>query len=112
MDGCGARARTRPAPIGERRVLGAATWALTALCALRVAGQVLVVVSGVGWWPAAQHRESGLLPYPALLSAQAVILVALVSVDGQAWRGAGWLMAPRPDSRAGCGGSATRTPAR
>ena len=75
--------------------------ALTLLFAFRVAGQVLVVMLGVGGLPAAEHWESGLLPYPALLAAQAVILVALICVDGQVWRGAGRLVASGHDRPVG-----------
>jgi hypothetical protein len=70
--------------------------ALPVLFALRVLGQALVVFLDVAWLPAVEHWESGLLPYPALLAAQSVILVVLVTVDRQVWQGAGWFVEPRP----------------
>lgn len=78
------------------RAVGAVLWVLSVLFALRVLGQALVVSMDVSWLPAVEHWESGLLPYPLLVTAQAAILVAQVAVGRQVWRGRGWFVRPRP----------------
>ena len=69
---------------------------LSGLFLLRVIGQVLVTYAGVGWLPEEGHWQSGLLPYPALLASQIVILAVMAAIARDAWRGSGWLIASRP----------------
>ncbi len=49
--------------------------ACAALFALRVLGQLLVVVARPGWLPPMEGWQSGLLPYPVLLASQVALLV-------------------------------------
>lgn len=69
---------------------------LTALFFLRVAGQALVALGSVGWLPAMEHWSSGLIPYPALLAIQIVMLVVMVKISTDIWRGKGFFTNPRP----------------
>lgn len=54
--------------------------ACTALFALRVLGQLLVVARAPSWLPPMAGWQSGLLPYPVLLASQGAILVVQVLV--------------------------------
>ncbi len=69
---------------------------LAGLFLLRVVGEVLVTFVGIEWLPAAEHWQSGLLPYPVLLASQAVIVGLLVMVIADVWRGHGRLARSRP----------------
>jgi hypothetical protein len=71
---------------------------LTALFFLRVLGQALVAYASVGWLPAMQHWASGLIPYPALLAIQIVMLVVMIKISTDVWRGKGFFAAPRLSS--------------
>jgi hypothetical protein len=70
--------------------------ALSALFALRVTGQLLVAQGWADWLPSFKQWQSGLLPYPALLASQAVILGLMGTAEWQVWCGQGRLAAPRP----------------
>jgi uncharacterized protein len=65
----------------------AVLWTLLFLFALRVAGQLLVVLHGPRWLPPLEEWQSGLLPYPVLLMTQAAILVVFGIVATQFSRG-------------------------
>ena len=69
---------------------------LGGLFLLRVVGQVLATYAGVSWLPAVEHWQSGLLPYPALLASQIVILGTMGAVIADVWRGKGRFVEPRP----------------
>jgi hypothetical protein len=69
---------------------------LTLLFLGRVVGQALVVFAGVSWLPPVESWYSGLLPYPVLLPAQVVILIAQAIIDRAAWTERAWLRRPRP----------------
>ena len=69
---------------------------LSGLFLLRVVGQVLATYAGVSWLPAVEHWQSGLLPYPALLASQVVILGTMGAVIADVWRGQGRFVEPRP----------------
>ncbi len=56
-------------------------WLLSALFLLRVVGQIVVVVATPQWLPAMDEWQSGLLPYPVLLTAQVLILGAMAKLD-------------------------------
>lgn len=69
---------------------------LQALFLCRVVGQVLVETMAPAWLPDARHWESGLLPYPLLLLAQLVILLAMTAHTRAAWRTSGrWYVTER-----------------
>lgn len=63
---------------------------------LRVAGQALVTYRKVRWLPAVEHWQSGLLPYPALLTSQVAILGTMGAMIAGVWRGVGRFAQPRP----------------
>jgi hypothetical protein len=65
---------------GDRGDAGRASaflWLFTALFALRVLGQVVVLLRGPGWLP--PMEQWNLLPYPLLLPLQLVLLGAMTS---------------------------------
>ena len=69
---------------------------LGGLFLLRVVGQVLTTYAEVSWLPTVEHWQSGLLPYPALLASQVVILGTMGAVIADVWRGQGRFVQPRP----------------
>jgi hypothetical protein len=69
-------------------------WFLLALFALRVAGQLLVAADLAPFLPPMDDWQSGLLPYPALLFSQVVILAVLGWVCVQFSRRQGWAVRP------------------
>lgn len=69
---------------------------ITALFACRVLGQALVAFLGVTWLPAMQHWYSGLIPYPALLIVQLLMLILMIKIVGEIWRGVGFFAELRP----------------
>ena len=69
---------------------------LTLLFSLRVLGQALVVFFSVDWLPSSEEWASGLIPYPALLAIQLVILMAMVKIVSDVWRKRGFLATARP----------------
>jgi hypothetical protein len=79
-----------------------ATWrapvlaALGGLFFLRVIGQAVMTWRPVRWLPPVEHWQSGLLPYPVLLGAQAGILLAMGAMVRDAWRGRGRFALARP----------------
>ena len=60
---------------------------LTLLFALRVLGQGLVAFFGVTWLPEMTHWFSCLIPYPSLLIIQLLMLILMVKITGEIWRG-------------------------
>jgi hypothetical protein len=60
---------------------------LTLLFFLRVLGQALVVFFSVSWLPSTEHWASGLIPYPTLLAIQLVLLIGMVKIVSDVWRG-------------------------
>ena len=61
----------------------------TALFALRVLGQALVVTRAPRWLPSNEHWYSGLLPYRYLLPAQLALLAVMVAATFDVFRGQG-----------------------
>jgi len=62
----------------------------------RVLGQILARAYAPSWLPANEQWESGFLPYPLLLSAQVVILIAMSVHTRAAWqRGGRWYVTMR-----------------
>ena len=67
-------------------------WALLALFALRVLGQILVVAGVAPFLPPMDDWQSGLLPYPLLLASQVLILVLFGAICVQFSRGHGYFV--------------------
>jgi hypothetical protein len=63
---------------------------------LRVIGQVLVAAFDVRFLPPMGEWQSGLLPYPALLASQVLILAIQAAMCADFWRGAGFFVKPKP----------------
>jgi hypothetical protein len=71
-------------------------WVFTILLFARVLGQLVVAWSAPKWLPPMEHWQSGLLPYPVLLTGQAVVLILMVWISVDFSRGAGFWVEPRP----------------
>lgn len=71
-------------------------WLFTILLFLRVIGQVLVVRFAPRWLPPMEQWQSGLLPYPLLLTGQIVVLVWMVSICMDFSGAAGFFVEPHP----------------
>ena len=71
-------------------------WLFTILLAGRALGQLIVAWRAPAWLPPMEQWQSGLLPYPALVAGQAVVLglMAWISIDFS--RGTGFWVAPHP----------------
>jgi len=76
--------------------LGYALWLFTVLLVGRVLGQVVVVLRAPRWLPPMEQWQSGLLPYPVLLAAQAVVLTLMIWISIDFSRGVGFWVAPHP----------------
>ena len=63
--------------------------ACTALFALRVFGQVLVVWRAPRWLPANEHWYSGLMPYRYLLPSQLALLAVMIVITLDVYRAGG-----------------------
>jgi hypothetical protein len=74
----------------------ATLWMLLALFAGRVAGQLAVALGAAPFLPPMEQWQSGLLPYPLLLAAQAVLLAGLGGICLQFARGRGYFVRPQP----------------
>jgi hypothetical protein len=77
-------------------MLGPVLALLTFLFLLRVLGQALVAWFGVTWLPAMEHWHSGLMPYPTLLTLQLLMLIVMVKITRDIWRGTGFFALVRP----------------
>ena len=73
-----------------------ALWMLSAAFLTRVIGQMAVEFAGVGWLPPMAEWQSGLLPYPALLASQLVILLVMLGINLSVSRGHGFFARPHP----------------
>jgi hypothetical protein len=71
-------------------------WLFTVLLIGRVLGQVVVVLWAPRWLPPMEQWQSGLLPYPVLLTGQAVVLTLMIWISIDFSRRAGFWVAPRP----------------
>jgi len=69
---------------------------LSGLFFLRVLGQLLVSRRRRSWLPPMEQWQSGLMPYPALLASQGVILAAQTTLNVQSLRGQSPLGGRRP----------------
>ena len=77
-------------------IYGLYLWLFTALCFGRVLGQLVVARFAPRWLPPFEQWQSGLLPYPALLAGQALVLTLMVWISIDFSRGAGFWVEPRP----------------
>lgn len=71
-------------------------WVFTILLFARVLGQLVVASFAPRWLPAMERWQSGLLPYPALLAGQTVVLALMVWISADFSRGGGFWIEPRP----------------
>ena len=76
--------------------LSGALWLFTVLLVARVLGQIVVVLWAPRWLPPMEQWQSGLLPYPALLVGQAVVLTLMFWISIDFSRRAGLWVVPRP----------------
>lgn len=82
----------RSVPLAYPLLLGT----LTALFALRVAGQALVAFFDIGFLPPMERWYSGLVPYVVLLPVQLVMIAVMLKIVGDFVRGAGFFVELRP----------------
>jgi hypothetical protein len=75
-----------------------ALWTLLALFALRVLGQLLVLLGVAPFLPPMDDWQSGLLPYPLLLASQVLILALCATICMQFSRGRGYFVQPHAAS--------------
>jgi hypothetical protein len=68
----------------------------TVLLIGRVLGQIVVVLRAPGWLPPMEQWQSGLLPYPALLAGQAVVVALMIWISIDFSRRDGYWFAPHP----------------
>jgi hypothetical protein len=85
-----------PAAGRHDRALACALWTLSALFLARVVGQIIVTTFDVRWLPPMADWQSGLLPYPALLASQAVILLVMLWINVSVSRRRGFFARPHP----------------
>ena len=71
-------------------------WLCALLMLLRVVGQLVVVLRAPRWLPPMEQWQSGLVPYPFLLSSQAVVLALMFWIAADVARGAGFWVSPMP----------------
>lgn len=67
-------------PIDRSSAFVAALWLLTFMFCLRVAGQLIQVVSPVPWLPPLAAWQGSEIPYPLLLISQTAIVMAMLYV--------------------------------
>jgi hypothetical protein len=71
-------------------------WILTVLLVGRVVGQLIVARWAPPWLPPMEQWQSGLLPYPALVAGQVVVLTLMIWISLDFSRGEGFWVHPRP----------------
>jgi uncharacterized protein len=69
-------------------------WLFTILLVFRVAGQIIVVLFSPRWLPPMGQWQSGLLPYPVLLAAQACVLALMFAISADFSHGSGFFVQP------------------
>jgi hypothetical protein len=75
--------------------MSTALWALLALFALRVLGQMLVAFFNASWLPPMERWYSGLMPYRYLLPSQLLVLALMAKICADFTRGRGFFVQPR-----------------
>ena len=71
-------------------------WVLTILLIGRVVGQLIVARWAPRWLPPMEQWQSGLLPYPALVAGQAVVLTLMIWISVDFSRSEGFWVRPHP----------------
>ena len=71
-------------------------WVLTILLIGRVVGQLIVARWAPRWLPPMEQWQSGLLPYPALVAGQAVVLTLMIWISVDFSRSEGFWVRPLP----------------
>ena len=71
-------------------------WLCTGLLVARVVGQLVVALFRPRWQPPMEQWQSGLLPYPALLVGQLIVLTLMAWISVDFSRRAGFWVEPRP----------------
>ena len=71
-------------------------WVFTILIFARVVGQLVVASSAPRWLPPMDQWQSGLLPYPALVAGQAVVLTLMIWISVDFSRDWGFWVDPKP----------------
>jgi hypothetical protein len=71
-------------------------WLLTFLLFGRVVGQLIVYFFAPSFLPPMEQWQSGLVPYPFLVSVQFVVLSLMASISLDFTRGSGFWMEPHP----------------
>lgn len=84
------------AGVTDPTALSYALWLCTVLLAGRVVGQIVVVLRAPRWLPPMEQWQSGLVPYPFLLSVQVVVLTLMIWISIDFSRAAGFWVAPHP----------------
>ena len=84
------------ADVKDPTIYGLYLWLFTVLVFGRVLGQLVVARFAPRWLPPFEHWQSGLLPYPALLAGQAIVLTLMFWISIDFSRGAGFWVEPRP----------------
>jgi hypothetical protein len=82
--------------VHDPRAYAVFLWLFTVLLLGRVLGQLLVATRGPAWLPPMDRWQSGLLPYPALLFSQALVLGLMTWIAIDFSRGAGCWVEPQP----------------
>lgn len=72
-------------------------WLLTVLLFGRVIGQLIVYFHAPRFLPPMEQWQSGLVPYPFLVSVQVVVLALMASISFDFARGTGFWFEPHPD---------------
>ncbi|HET9373028.1 MAG TPA: hypothetical protein VFO19_22355 [Vicinamibacterales bacterium] len=76
--------------------LGVFLWTCTVLLIARVIGQLVVAIAAPRWLPPMEAWQSGLVPYPALVAAQAMVVTLMVSISIDVSAGRGFWSEPMP----------------
>lgn len=76
-------------PVDPERRRQIVLWLCLALFALRVIGQIEVVLLSPSWLPPFRAWESGLVPYSLLLPIQILLIAWMAIVATDHWRGSG-----------------------
>jgi hypothetical protein len=88
-----------PSHFGLERTRQIALWLCLGLFAVRVIGQIEVVLWSPSWLPPFQAWESGLVPYGVLLPVQIMLIAWMALVAADQWRGSGRFWVTQPATR-------------
>lgn len=88
--------REKDAPVGTHRAYAVMLGGMAFAFVLRVLGQALVAADQANFLPPMEEWYAGLVPYPALLPIQIVILGVQATISRDIWRGSGIFAGSRP----------------